>query len=354
MLSIDGSQKSGSGTIIRYALALAALLGEELHLTNIRAKRSQPGLRPQHLKAAEALSELCQGTLKGGRIGASEITFKAGGGVKGGRFEWDIGTAGSATMLVMTILPAACFAQGSTSFRITGGLFQDFAPSAHHMQYLLFPLLARMGLRAHLEIVRPGYVPRGGGIIEVKVEPVKGPLKPLSLLQQGQITGIEGIALSSHLKERKVSERLAQTCQKALQPQYRAQIRTIYDSTAIQAGAALAVWAHTSTGSIIGADMAGAPRRSSEEIAKRVARSLLEDLATGATVDRHLADQLILYAALAEGVTEYLIPRMTEHVETNLWLVESILGVTTEVKGNRVSIRGMGYPVRAKGHLHHA
>ena len=346
MISIDASQKSGSGTIVRYALALAALLGEELHLTNIRAKRSQPGLRPQHLKAAEALSELCQGTLKGGRIGASEITFKPGGRVKGGRFEWDIGTAGSTTMLLMTIIPAACFAQGSTSFRITGGLFQDFAPSAHHMQHLLFPSLARMGLNAQLEIVRPGYVPRGGGIIEVKVEPLKVPLKPLSLPQQGQVTGIEGIALSSRLKERKVSERLAQTCQKALQPRYQAQIRPIYDTDALQAGAALAVWAHTSSGAIIGADMAGAPRRSSEEIAERVARSLLEDLATGATVDRYLADQLILYAALAEGVTEYRIPRMTEHVETNLWLVERILGVTAEVKDNRVSIKGMGYRVR--------
>jgi len=344
VINIDGAQKSGSGTIVRLAVGLSTLLGEELHLTNIRAKREKPGLRPQHLKALEALQQICQGTLDGGEVGSSEILFRPGGGVKGGCYQWDIGTAGSTTLLVMTLLPAALFSDGTMTLNICGGLFQDFAPSAYHMQYVLFPALNRMGISASLNIIRPGYVPRGGGIIEVDVRPVTGKIKPLRLPDQGNITAVKGIALSSHLVGRKVSKRMAEKCNEVLKAKgYRAQIEVVDDNLALQRGAALAVYAETASGCILGADRAGAPRRTSEEIAEYVAGNLIEDLATGATVDRYLADQLILYAALADGVSEYRIPRLTEHVETNLWLVESILGAKTEINNDMVRIQGIGY-----------
>jgi len=344
MIHIDGAQKSGSGTIVRFGVGLATLLGEELHLTNIRAKREKPGLRPQHLKAVEAVQQICRGTLDGGKVSSKEIRFKPGGGVKGGYHEWDIGTAGSTTLLTMTLLPAALFSTGTMHFKISGGLFQDFAPSAYHMQHVLFPLLRKMGIIATLSIIRPGYVPRGGGIIEVAVEPVKGKIKPIRLAEQGSIVGIEGIALASHLKERGVGERMAKKCNEVLKSSgYRAQIEIANDTLALQRGAALAIYAKTSSGCIIGTDRAGEPRRTSEDIGRYVARNLIEDLATGATVDRYLADQLILYAALADGVSEYRIPRLTEHVETNLWLVESILGAETEINQNLVKIQGIGY-----------
>jgi len=344
MIRIDGAQKSGSGTIVRFAVGLATLLGEELHLTNIRAKREKPGLRPQHLKALQALQQICHGSLDGGEIGSGEIWFEPGGEVEGGRYEWDIGTAGSTTLLAATLLPAACFSSGAISFRLSGGLFQDFAPSAYHMQYVLFPMLRSMGITAELRIIRPGYVPRGGGILEVGVEPVRGKLKPIGLPAQGKVTQIQGIALSSHLKERKVSERMAGKCNEVLESQgYRANIELVHDTSALQRGAALALYAKTASGCIIGADRAGEPRRTSEDIGSSVATSLLEDLSTGATVDRYLADQLIFYAALADGVSQYRIPGLTEHVETNLWLVETILGAKAEVNQNLVKIQGIGY-----------
>jgi len=350
MIHIDGAQKSGSGTIVRYAVGLATLLGEELHLSNIRAKREKPGLRPQHLKALEALNQICQGSLDGGEIDSKEIRFKPGGKVKGGSYEWDIGTAGSTTLLTMTLLPAACFATGAMSFKISGGLFQDFAPSAYHMQYVLFPVLRKMGITARLSIIRPGYVPRGGGIIEVRVEPMPGKIKPIWLPSQGEVTAIKGVALSSHLEQRRVSERMVEKCNEVLNSNgYRAQIEIIHDTLALQRGAALAIYAKTSSGCIIGADRAGESRRTSEDIGEYGARNLLQDLSTGATVDRYLADQLIFYAALADGISQYRIPRLTEHVETNLWLVETMLGAKTEVNQNLVSIQGIGY-YPARGH----
>jgi len=343
MIYLDGSAKSGSGTLLRYAVALSSLLGEELHMDNIRARRDKPGLRPQHLASVKACAQLCGAQVEGAVENSREIFYKPGARIKGGHYQWEIGTAGSTMLLGMTLLPIALFADGETVFRISGGLFQDFAPSAYHMEHVFLPTLRKMGVEAELEVIRPGYVPRGGGIIELKIKPVKGGLKPLQLLEQGRVKEVFGVSLSSHLKEQKVSQRMAEEGRKLLEKEgYRARIELLWDETALQAGAALALWAQTDTGCLLGADQAGKRGRSSEEIGRNVARSLLEDLKTGATVDRYLADQLVIYAALACGTTEYLIPRLTEHVEANLWLVEK-LGARTRVDGNRVHIEGIGY-----------
>jgi RNA 3'-terminal phosphate cyclase (ATP) len=122
MIEIDGSEKSGSGTIVRDAVPFSILMGEEIHLFNIRAKREKPGLRAQHLKAMEAAAMICDGRLEGGTIGSREIRFKPGSKVKGGKFAWDIGTAGSAAMLVLCLVPLALFADKPSCYKVTGGL----------------------------------------------------------------------------------------------------------------------------------------------------------------------------------------------------------------------------------------
>ncbi|MDP6561121.1 MAG: RNA 3'-terminal phosphate cyclase [Candidatus Binatia bacterium] len=130
MIEIDGFQHSGSGTIVRYSAALAAFSYRDLHLINIRAKKEKPGLRAQHLKALEALGEITQGTLEDGHMGSAEIYFKSGRIIRGGEYEWNIGTAGSTTIMAVSILPVAAFADRSAAFKIAGGLFQD-SPRRH-------------------------------------------------------------------------------------------------------------------------------------------------------------------------------------------------------------------------------
>ncbi len=349
MIRIDGSARSGSGTLLRYAVALSSLLGEGLHIDNIRAKRAKPGLRPQHLASVTACAQMCAAHVDGAVVNSRELTYIPGGRIRGGYYQWQIGTAGSTTLLVMTLLPLALFAQEETELRISGGLFQDFAPSAYHMQHVLFPTLAKMGIQAELAVIRPGYVPTGGGIIQVNIKPVASSLKPLKLLKQGKVNRLSGLALSSHLKERRVSQRMAQECQKLLARKgYQAQVETLYDETAPQSGASLALWAETDSGCLLGSDQAGKRGRSSEEIGRYVAQSLLDDLATGATVDRYLADQLIIYAALAKGTTEYIIPHLTEHVDANLWLVGK-LGAQVRLEGDTLHIEGLGYARRSWG-----
>ncbi|MGC9018805.1 MAG: RNA 3'-terminal phosphate cyclase [Candidatus Bipolaricaulaceae bacterium] len=344
MWEIDGGQKSGSGTLVRTAVALAALLGEPLHIRNIRAKRDNPGLRPQHLRAVEAAAALTNAALSGAHVGSSTLTFSPKTAAEGGEFFWDIGTAGSTTMLALTVLPLAAFAKRPSVFRIRGGLFQDFAPSAFHTKEVLLSALREMGIPAELRIIRPGYVPKGAGEIELRVEPAAGPLSPLRRETLAKPLRFWGISLASHLRERRVAERMAQTCQEALSRRgVRAEFTILNDESAVQPGAALALFAEDQRGARLGADQAGAPGRPAEKIAEFVAQCLFEDLESGATVDRHLADQLILYAALAQGESVYVIPSFTDHVEANLWLVETVLGVRWELQGKILRIQGIGY-----------
>lgn len=344
MLQIDGAVHSGSGTLLRYAAALATILGEPLHMVRIRAGREKPGLRPQHLQALQACREISSGELEGDFVGSQEIFYRPGPALGGGARRWDIGTAGSATMLAFCVLPLGLFAGSDSQYTLVGGLFQDHAPTAFHMQHVLLPALNRMGARAGLLMVRPGYVPEGKGEIKLEVKPMKGPLRALQAPFPGKVSRVEGCALASHLQAEQVSRRMADRALKLLNRYgISAAIHTLDDAQAVQKGAALAIWAVTDTGCRLGSDQAGKRGRRSEDIAAHVVNALMADLKTGATTDRFLADQLILFAALAEGRTEYLIPRMTDHIASNLWLVEKMLGARTKVEGNLLRIDGMSY-----------
>lgn len=342
MRDIDGSTHSGSGTILRYAVALATLKKEKLRIRRIRSKRPKPGLRAQHLSAVKACAAISGGHLEGAQVGSEDLLYVPGSVIRGGRYEFDIGTAGSATMAAFTLIPPALFASQPSRFVITGGLFQDFAPSFFHMQHVLLPLIGRMGGTVQARMTRPGYVPKGGGRLTVDVTPCKR-LKPLRLTRQGNLAEVEGIAIASHLRKEKVSRRMAGRCNDLLyQHGYTGKVQPMDDSSALQRGAGLAVWTRSDTNCILGSDRAGKPGRRSEAIADFVVRSLLEDVDTGASTDRHLADQLILFAALADGVTRYTIPRDTDHVRSNLWLVEEMLGALTSLDGTLLTVEGIG------------
>jgi RNA 3'-terminal phosphate cyclase (ATP) len=344
MVIIDGSSHSGSGTILRYALSLCTLTGDTLRMTNIRAGRKKPGLRPQHLSAVKACAEFCRGQFSSVDVGSREMTFTPGGVLAGGSYSWNIGTAGSTTLLAYSTIPLALFADSTTKIRLQGGVFQDFAPSAYHMADVLFPLLAYMGATVSLEVERPGYPPKGGGRVELKVAPMKGKLSPVKLPFQGKINQVRIRAIASHLGTQKVAERMAASFSSPWgQRSNRVTTTIVNDTSALQAGAALSAIAATDTGCLLGADMAGRPGRRSESIGQRVARQLAEDLNSGATVDRHLADMLILFCALADGESIYVIPHMTEHIETNLWLTTTILGAEYRIEGNTIRINGIGY-----------
>ncbi|MBD3274841.1 MAG: RNA 3'-phosphate cyclase, partial [Candidatus Marinimicrobia bacterium] len=334
MLEIDGSKKSGSGTIVRDVMALASLTRQPVRLTNIRAARSKPGLRPQHLTSIKAAAELTQGRLSGASINSNTIEFYPGDYITGGDYSWDIQTAGSTTMMAMTLIPIALFAEQESILSIKGGLFQDYAPTAFYLQKVFLSTLEKLGAHVRMSIVRPGYVPEGGGEIMLHIKPAASPLNRIELSDQGEIDTIHGIALSSHLESAEVSKRMADSCEEVLQKSgyttdlligYDSKRDPYYDTPALGAGAALAIWAETSSGCIFGADMAGARGRPSEHIGETTAHEFLDDVASGATVDRFMADQIIPYAGLAEGNSTYRFPDFTDHIESRLWLIQKFL-----------------------------
>ena len=166
-------------------------------------------------------------------------------------------------------------------------------------------------------------MPTGEGIIELRVDPVDSMLRPLDMAVSDRPSGSGGAALSSRLRGRAVSERMANECKQMLAAKgMEADIRLEYDDTARQAGA---------------------PCRSSESIGRSVAEALLTDLATGATVDRHLADQIVLFASLVKGTSRFRIPSLTDHVETDLWLCEEMLGSKGHVEDGLMTVEGVGF-----------
>lgn len=344
ILTIDGSRYSGSGTIVRQAVAFSALTGQTIHVVNARSKRDKPGLRPQHIRVVEAIAELVTGRAEGLVQGSQEFTFRPGPLKAGRHYSWDIGSAGSTTMLALGLLPVLAFAGSSVTVELHGGLFQDFAPSAFHLQHVLLPLLRDMGLCAELEIARPGYVPRGGGILRLIVHPLKESFRSFVKEEAGPVTRIWGIALSSHLEERHVSCRMAESAQAVLgESGYQADIEIRQDTESLQRGAALALFADEEKTVRLGADQAGALRRRAESIGKYVAKQLLDDLASSATLDRFAADQVVPFAALAAGESRFVIPAVTDHVLTSAWLAETFLGTRACIDGQHVAIQGVGF-----------
>ena len=333
VLEIDGSQRSGSGTILRLSVALSAITGRPLHMINIRAKRSNPGLRPQHLEAVLTAARLCGARVEGAHVGSMEIRFEPGP-IRGGSVRARIGTAGSIPMLIMTVLPICLFAQSRVRVFIErGGTDVRHAPTINYMRYVFLPVLARMGVRAEIRVLRYGYYPKGMGAAELIVEPVEE-LKPLVLEDFGAVRAIRGVSVCTFLEERKVADRQAKAARKVLAKEgFDADIEVIYDrSNPVQKGSSIVLWAETDTGVRVGADAIGELGKPAEAVGREAAEGLLAELRARATADIHMADMLVPYVALAEGRSAYLARELTDHLDTNIWLAELILGAKFNVE----------------------
>jgi RNA 3'-terminal phosphate cyclase (ATP) len=329
---------------VRQAVAFSALTGQSVHIVNARGRRPKPGLRHQHIRVIEAIRELVNGQAEGLSQGSQEIVFRPGSLKTGRHYVWDIGTAGSTTMLGLAILPVLAFASSPITVELRGGLFQDFAPSLFHLEHVILPLLRRMGLGAQAAMERPGYVPRGGGILRLTVTPAREPLRSLNLEQAGSVERLWGIALSSHLEQRRVSQRMADAAKRVLEGSgYQVDIEVRHDTESLQPGAALALFADLGSEVRLGADQAGALRRTAESIGKHVARQLLEDLNTGATLDRFAADQIVPFAVLANGESRFRVPAATDHLRTSAWLAGRFFGARVCLDDHGLSVGGIGF-----------
>jgi len=335
LLEIDGSQKSGSGTILRLSIALAGILGEPLHIYNIRQRRTQPGLRPQHLEAVLTAAKLCNAEMKGAKLGSRELWFKPKG-IASGEIRAEIGTAGSIPMLLLTILPICAYAEHSVSVHVSkGGTDVRHAPTINYLRYVLLPMLERMGLKASLTVRKYGYYPKGMGEVLLEVQPCQE-FSPTRIEKFGTVEELRGVSVCTFLADRRVAERQAKSANEYLSGHgYEAEIRVVNDrSNPLQKGSSLVLWAQTNTGALLGGDAIGELRKPSEVVGREAAENLFREVEAQATVDMHLADMLVPYAALAEGNSVYFTRAVTDHLDTNIWLAQEILGV--EFQATRV------------------
>lgn len=322
MLELDGSYGEGGGQLLRTACALSAITGEPVRLHNIRARRAPPGLAPQHLTAVKAVATLCDARVEGLELQSQELIFRPGK-LRGGEFRFDVGTAGSITLVLQALLPAALHADAPAHIHLTGGTDVRGAPPLDYLRFVLLPLLARMGAEVELTLQQRGYYPRGGGIVEVRVRPSS--LKGLRLETAGAIKEIRGVAHVSNLPAHIVT-RMQQTAVQLLGDIARVEIepQILGKDQAIGQGGAIVLWVRTAHALLGGSEVAqrGVP---AERIAGTAAQDLRDDITAGATLDLHASDQLLIYGALAQGPSCFLARTLSSHAQTTLWLLQQFL-----------------------------
>lgn len=323
MRQIDGSYGEGGGQLLRMAVALAALTGKDIHLYNIRTKRDNPGLAPQHLTAVKAVAALCGAEVEGLEMKSQEIIFRPGQ-VRGGQFDFSVGTAGSITLVLQAVLPVAVTCGERSWIRISGGTDVRGAPPLDYFRYVLLPLLSHMGVRAKIDVLRRGYFPRGGGQVIVEVLPSL-PLLPLMQDRPGALTGIRGFAhvanLPAHIVERMVGAAQAEL---SAFPAPSIEKDVLGSDDGIGAGGAIVLMAHT-THTILGASATAQRGVPAEQLGSEAGRLLREEISSGATLDIHAADQMLVYLALAGGSSRFLARTLSSHASTTIWLLEQFL-----------------------------
>lgn len=351
MIEVDGSIGEGGGAVLRTALALSAVSWKPVHIYNIRAKRTKPGLQPQHLRGVEALAKLTNARVEGLGLHSKELKFEPSA-IEGGRYRVNIGTAGSTTLILQILMPAAAFARKPVEVEITGGTDNPFAPPIDFLKNVTLPTLRKMGYRGEVECVQRGHYPRGGGIVRAHIEPLKK-LQALRLTEPGRVTCIAGVAHCVRLPGH-IATRMAHAASLALIKAGHAKVEIKAESYSptqdphLGPGTGITLWAETENGAILGASSLGERGKPAEQVGQEAAESLIEQLQTGRAVDRHLTDQLVPYLALAEGRSEITSAELTSHALTNIALVEQILGVKFEVEGKlkqpgRVHVEGLGH-----------
>jgi RNA 3'-phosphate cyclase len=339
-IHIDGSLGEGGGQILRTSLALAALLQKPVAIDNIRANRSKPGLKTQHLAGVLALARITDAEVKGAEKHSTNLVFNPRT-INGGKYRFEISTAGAASMLFGAILPAFLFAPQPSEVTITGGTHVPLSPPFHYLDKIFLPALRKLGGMVELELMRWGFYPKGGGEIRAHVKPCRG-LHGLELTQRGKLKGLQFSACSStHLPEH-ITQREIGHMEKSLESYTEKISSRPFTCQAYSPGNFVFIEAdyeHT----VAGFSALGKRGKPAEEVAEESCRAFKDFEETDATLDSHLADQLILYMALAHGNSFFIVEKITSHLITNIDIIKKFLPLSIKVDNisNQVHVTGV-------------
>ncbi len=342
-MRIDGSYGEGGGQVLRTSLALSSILGRPVEIYNIRARRKNPGLAAQHLTGVRALSQITGAAVEGEKIGSQVLRFQPQG-LKGGNYAFDVGTAGSISLVLQALIPTLAFAQEPSELNLKGGTHVQWSPPFHYLKEVFLHLGARLGLRCSLHLDCWGFYPRGGGQVRARIEPLKA-LRGLELMERGRLLDIFGVSAVANLPL-SIAERQRDRALKVLgQNGLDARIEAM-EVKAFGQGTALFLLAEFERFRA-GFSALGERGKRAERVAEEACEEFFQFMDSGACLDPHLADQIVLYLALADGDSLFTTSCITQHLLTNLWVLDQFLGLKYEVVGEegqkgQVFIEGKG------------
>jgi RNA 3'-terminal phosphate cyclase (ATP) len=321
LLELDGSVGEGGGQILRTALALSLLTGRGFHLSNVRAGRSKPGLQPQHLQSVRAAAAVGGAQTRGASQGSSDLVFEPGS-VKAGKYRFDIGTAGATGLVLHTVyLPLALRGGAPSALTLIGGTHVRTSPSFHFLDATWRRYLAECGLMISLKLVRPGFYPRGGGVVEASIQPAER-LHGVTFGDHGPVraTGFSAVA---NLPD-SIARRQARRAKYRLE---RYGLDVDLSEETWDGGPCSVIAVELDTRPVPTLFCAVGERgKPAERVADDVVDEVIAYLDAGpALVDAHSADQLVLPLALAEGRSEYRVTRITRHLTTNVAVIRRFL-----------------------------
>lgn len=324
MLEIDGSFGEGGGQILRTALTLSMCTRTPFRITNIRAGRARPGLLRQHLTAVVAAAEVSSAEAIGASIGSQTLTFVPKK-IRGGDYRFAIGSAGSCTLVLQTVLPALWQADEPSRVLLQGGTHNQMAPSFHFLERAYLPLLRRMGVDVQATLGRHGFYPAGGGQIEVAVQPAK--LVPLHLCERGARLAGYAEALIAGVPAHVAKRELATLGESLAWPVEQLLIKQVHHDEG-PGNVLMATVQHEHVSEVFTGF--GEKGLSAEAVAKQVVKELRDYLVSEGAAGSHLADQLLLPLALAGGGS-FTTTGLTQHARTNMAVIEKFLPVRFEV-----------------------
>ena len=326
MIEIDGSTGEGGGQVLRTAISLSAVTEEPIRIVNIRAGRPNPGLSKQHVTSVQAVAALSDARVDGLCLGAKEIEFHPGA-LLGGRFRFDIGTAGSVSLVVLGCLLPAAMSKSGVDMTITGGTDVKWAPPIDYITRVHAPIARKFGLECSTELISRGFYPEGGGECRIEVAP-SGGLHGVDIGTRGELKAVTGIAYSQNLPDHVVS-RMRHAALRRLPPMSGAAI----DSDVRQGhstGAGILLVAECEN-TAVGQTALGGKGVRAEILGEECAADLTETIQSGAAVDGHMLDQVLLYMAVAKGGSIAVAEELTTHAATNIAVIEAILDRTFSV-----------------------
>lgn len=327
LITIDGSTGEGGGQVVRSAIALSAVLQQGVRIVNIRKARPRPGLGIQHVKSVELAGEMTGASIKGLSIGSSELEFIPGP-IKSGDFTVRMGTAGSISLALQSILPIAAFAPGPVSLDITGGTDVKWSPLYDYFHNVVVPALELFGFHVETSLLSRGYFPEGNGRVKAMARPA--PLHGIRLIEP-RGNAVHCISASSRLPPH-VALRQSRAATEYL-ASHGYQVGDVHLDTRNDASTGSGI---TLFNGFIGGSALGARGVPAEKVGHEAASLFAEEQKTCAAVDSHLADQLIIYMALARNSSSITASRITGHTLTGIQLARLMTGASFEVAQNTV------------------